>query len=154
MKKHYSIDYFKEGNHKPRVKCDECNKLFRIRFMAFVKGKHLCFSCKKKFVHVIPCVLSIQEALKKVYVPRYYQGNGCNLSVPSCLINKRVKIILLDDIFSKLDFIKINEAISKEYIVKDIGRPRIFCPKVLNNCRLKLELIGGTTDDSTFETFK
>jgi hypothetical protein len=142
MKKHHSIDYYKDGDQRPRAKCDECNKLFKIRFMVFIKGKHLCSSCKKKFVHLIPCTLTVQEALEKVYIPKYYQGDGCNLSVPSCLMNKRVKFIFLEDIFSKSDFIKINEIISEEYIVKNGRKPRIFCPKILNNCKLKLELIG------------
>lgn len=103
------IEKRRKANKK--VKCDGCNKLTRTRNLIQFKGKLLCRNCRNKLdtfriqmsaSNYIknPFCKTLEQALSKIYeVKRHKDGSNKTypLSVPICLIGKKVKLVLVED---------------------------------------------------------
>ena len=98
--------------------CDICKNIYRKNSLIIFKGKTLCVNCRKKepsyimndklYYAIIGFTgrrkITLEKALQKEYYVRthtYKKKNtdnqvvACNISVPSCFVNKKVKLLLI-----------------------------------------------------------
>lgn len=95
--------------------CSDCKKFRRIKFMYKVEGELVCTTCYRRLDSVREMssasqigkgLITLKQALEKVYLikkysvkssvnGRYY--NSCHLSIPICLAEKKVKLVLVED---------------------------------------------------------
>jgi len=81
--------------------CEKCGRKIRIRNVVCFKGKYLCSNCKPKNIP-LPFLkgFTLKRALEKEYNVTGYLTKKNSLEakihVPSILIGKKVKLILVD----------------------------------------------------------
>lgn len=86
--------------------CEGCKKEVRNKHVVYFKGKYICSNCKIKLPNsksmssasqIGKPMITLDEALNKVYKVKRY-GNGSVIgSVPSILAEKKVKLILVEE---------------------------------------------------------
>lgn len=86
-------------------RCEVCGKKIR-KFRKTKEFNCLCFNCFRKgltIIKVFPPTKTLEEVLEKVhYVKTYFKNKGtsgpvCLISLPSVMVGKKVKLILVDE---------------------------------------------------------
>ena len=108
---HTIINKMGRISKKNRIECDGCHKEFYVKNLTKIKNKLLCRLCisrlpSSKKISSITQTLScpsrkkLSTVLSKIYEVNYYKKNGrivsTNFSLPTCMIGRRFKIVLVD----------------------------------------------------------
>jgi len=86
--------------------CDGCHKEYRLRHIVYFKGKNLCKWCRAKKTTsksmLSACSIgrgfSLKKALNRSYYVHPHKNRGAGqLNIPSVLVGKTVKLIVVDE---------------------------------------------------------
>lgn len=84
-----------------KLKCDKCGRRKRIRNVVYYRGKYLCSNCKPGLIQFpYKKGFTLKRSLEKEYnVTGYLDKSNrlhAKIHVPSILIGRKVKLVLVD----------------------------------------------------------
>lgn len=95
-----------------KVKCQMCGNIYRIRNVVLFKGKYICTNCKNSLNKIQQSAIQIgreliplNKAIEREYsVKTYFHKSPYGtqvaqhlINVPSCFMNKKVKLVLVNE---------------------------------------------------------